>query len=187
MLLFLLFLQPYLKDPKNEAQPHRYYDSMLTLDEFIKGIFDILERTGRLDNTIIVGLGDHGEDPFKKAYVRLGALNSNLLHAGSYIYYPSSIMPDQSVGEVLRHNTQKMTYTQDMYPTIQSILNGSGRNNVDHLYKDYFHDGCITGVDLTTVEIPDDRVVISWNVSILGAAFYILYVVLCSRIYTYRN
>ena len=147
---------------------------MLTLDEFIKGIFDILERTGRLDNTIIVGLGDHGEDPFKKAYVRLGALNSNLLHAGSYIYYPSSIMPNQSVGEVLCHNTQKMTYTQDMYPTIQSILNGSGRNNVDHLYKDYFHDGCITGVDLTTVEIPDDRVVISWNVSILGAAFYIL-------------
>ena len=156
---------------------------MLTLDEFIKGIFDILERTGRLDNTIIVGLGDHGEDPFKKAYVRLGALNSNLLHAGSYIYYPSSIMPDRSVGEVLRHNTQKMTYTQDMYPTIQSILNGSGRNNVDHLYKDYFHDGCITGVDLTTVEIPDDRVVISWNVSIYWEQLSIYYVLFYVRQY----
>ena len=151
---------PYVKDPKNEAQEHRYYDSLLTVDQFLQTLFEILEKTGRIEDTIIVGSGDHGEDPFWPDCIRLSALTSNVLHTGSYIYYPSNLMPDQSVGESLRHNTRRMTYTMDLYPTILSIIN---EGNADYLYRDHFHEGCITGVDLTSVSIPDDRVTIHWN------------------------
>lgn len=149
---------PYLKDPKNKAQTHRYFDSLTTTDEFLKRLFEILDRTGRLENTIIVGSGDHGEDPFKENYVRLSAFNSNVLHTASYIYYPKNLMPNPAMGERLRRNTQKMSYTLDMYPTIQSIINGGSYDYLQHA-----HHGCITGVDLTAVDIPDDRVTISWN------------------------
>mmetsp|Transcript_28240 Transcript_28240/g.45902 ORF Transcript_28240/g.45902 Transcript_28240/m.45902 type:complete len:168 (+) Transcript_28240:2-505(+) len=45
-----------------------------------------------------------------------------------------------------------------MHPTISSILHGGYYNPLEVVPE-----GCITGVDLTSVPIPDDRVVISWN------------------------
>jgi len=54
-----------MRDKNKEQASHRYFDSLKTTDDFLKGLFDILARTGRLENTIIVGSGDHGEDPFK--------------------------------------------------------------------------------------------------------------------------
>lgn len=78
-------------------------------------------------------------------------------------------MHNPIIGERLRHNTQRLSYTLDMYPTIQSIINGGGGyNNADYLHRDHFHEGCITGIDLTSVEIPDDRVIISWNLMTSG-------------------
>ena len=163
---------PYLKDPnlhkKEPNKKHRYFNAMQTLDDFLKGLFDMLDRTGRLDNTIIIGAGDHGEYPFPHStgFTRLSALNSHILHTGSYIYYPSNLMPDPSTAERLRSNTKKLTYTLDIYPTIQSIVHGGGgSNNADYLYRNHFHEGCITGVDLTSVEIPDERVTIAWNLA----------------------
>lgn len=47
---------PYRKDSKKTpAQPHRYYNSLQTMDEFLKNLFGVLNRTGRLENTIIIG------------------------------------------------------------------------------------------------------------------------------------
>jgi len=149
---------PYLKDPEKPSFSHRVYDGLATTDEFLQRLFEILEKSGRLENTIIVGSGDHGEDPFKDSYVRLSALNSNVLHAAQYIYYPQHLMPDPSSAERLRMNTQKMTHTLDMYPTIQSILHGGPYDYLQHADQD-----CITGIDLASVVIPDDRVAITWN------------------------
>ena len=126
----------------------------------MQGIFDTLASIGQLENTIIVGSSDHGEDPFKSNYVRLSALNSNILHATSYIYYPENLRRDIDIGQRLRANTQQLVHTLDMFPTIQSILHGG---------YDYWankeHAGCATGVDLTAVDIPDDRVTISQNLA----------------------
>ena len=113
-----------------------------------------------MENTIIIGSGDHGEDPFKDSYVRVAALNSNVLHTASYIYYPQHLMPNPSMAERLRKNTQKMTHILDMYPTIQGIINGGNYDVLQHT-----PDGCITGVDLTSVDIPEDRVTISINLA----------------------
>ena len=126
----------------------------------MQGIFDALASIGQLENTIIVGSSDHGEDPFKSNYVRLSALNSNILHTTSYIYYPENLRRGTDIGQRLRANTQQLVHTLDMFPTIQSILHGG---------YDYWankeHTGCATGIDLTAVDIPDDRVTISQNLA----------------------
>ena len=138
----------------------RYFNSLKSTDEFLQGIFDTLASIGQLENTIIVGSSDHGEDPFKSNYVRLSALNSNILHTTSYIYYPENLRRGTDIGQRLRANTQQLVHTLDMFPTIQSILHGG---------YDYWankeHTGCATGIDLTAVDIPDDRVTISQNLA----------------------
>ena len=138
----------------------RYFNSLKSTDEFLQGIFDTLASYGQLENTIIVGSSDHGEDPFKSNYVRLSALNSNILHTTSYIYYPENLRRGTDIGQRLRANTQQLVHTLDMFPTIQSILHGG---------YDYWankeHTGCATGIDLTAVDIPDDRVTISQNLA----------------------
>ena len=138
----------------------RYFNSLKSTDEFLQGIFDTLSSIGQLENTIIVGSSDHGEDPFKSNYVRLSALNSNILHTTSYIYYPENLRRGTDIGQRLRANTQQLVHTLDMFPTIQSILHGG---------YDYWankeHTGCATGIDLTAVDIPDDRVTISQNLA----------------------
>ena len=40
----------------------RLDDSLATTDEFLEGVFDILNKTGNLHNTIIFGSSDHGDD-----------------------------------------------------------------------------------------------------------------------------
>jgi len=147
---------PYVTDKK--LNEHRCFSSLRTTDKFLRGLFEILNNTGRLENTVIVGSGDHGEDPFKSLYVRLSAFNSNILHTASYIYYPKKLMRDAGVGPRLRRNTQQLTHTLDLVPTIQSILHGGD----DYwLYKK--HEGCVTGLDLTAVDIPDERVTLASN------------------------
>ena len=150
---------PYLQDPKKRDNA-RYFNSLKSTDEFLQGIFDTLASYGQLENTIIVGSSDHGEDPFKSNYVRLSALNSNILHTTSYIYYPENLRRGTDIGQRLRANTQQLVHTLDMFPTIQSILHGG---------YDYWankeHTGCATGIDLTSVDIPDDRVTISQNLA----------------------
>jgi len=163
---------PWLGDPHNRGPPapdaqyggQRYYDSLVTTDEFLKSLFDMLSKTGRLDNTIIIGSGDTGEDPFRSKYVRLSALTPHILQPASYIYYPQHLMPDQSIGARLRRNTKQMVSILDLFPTIYSIAhNGGGNDAAAHLLPEHFHAGCVTGVDLTSIDIPNDRVTISWN------------------------
>jgi len=155
---------PYMKQKDAPAGTKRYYQSLATTDEFFRGLFDILEKTGRLQNTIIVGSGDHGDEPFKKGfYTRLKALNSNILQPASYIYYPRQLMPDPSMADRLRSNTQKLMHTTDLYQTLQGVLRRTfapvGAGGAPPLPTDR----CITGVDLAEVDVPEDRVVISWN------------------------
>ncbi len=55
----------------------RYHDNLWLLDQMIKRIYDGLERDGRLDRTIVVLAGDHGES--------FGQHDRNWAHArGSY-------------------------------------------------------------------------------------------------------
>lgn len=139
------------------SSSNRYFDALKTVDLTLKGLFEILDKTNHLHDTIIIGSGDHGEDPFKDEYVRVGSLNSNVLQTLSYIYYPKNLMSDPTAADRLRKNTQKMTHILDMYPTILGIVNDGHYNMLLHTPDD-----CITGLDLTA-DIPDDRVTFSIN------------------------
>jgi len=86
---------------------------------------------------------------------RLAGLNSNVLHSAAYIYYPTSLMRDESEAKRLRRNTKQVTSTLDFYQTIQGII-GSIDQNITY-------EGCAKGVDLTSSDIDDDRLVISTN------------------------
>lgn len=151
---------PFFKDYSNPPFSNRYFDSLKTTDQYFSRLFQILEKTGHSNNTIIIGSGDHGEDPFKSGWVRVSALDSNVLHTVSYMHYPKHLMGDASVAERLRNNTQKLTHILDIYPTIQNIINSERFDALQH-----FPDGCITGLDLTSVDIPDDRVTLSINLA----------------------
>ena len=160
---------PYVKDNPSSKE-HRYFASLRTTDDFLKDLFQYLNETGKLEETIIVGSGDHGDDPFKQEYVRMQALNSNVLHTTSYIYYPKNLIPGKSIRERLRRNTQQLVDILDFFPTLQHIIYSSyGLNSekarIDSNAVNITEDKgvCVTGVDLTAVDIPDNRVTIAWN------------------------
>jgi len=158
-----------MKKKGTPKSTNRYIQSLATTDEFLQNLFTILEKTGRLNNTIIIGSGDHGEEPFKKGfYTRLRALNSNILHPLSYIYYPQQLMPDPSIAIRLRSNTQKLMHTTDLHKTIHGIISRTFATKVEEgghevLPLGSAPRGCITGMDLAKVDVPENRVVISWN------------------------
>jgi len=104
------------------------------------------------------GAGFIGEHVIGKMYVRLAAFSPQVLSTASYIYYPSRLVQDTTTLERLRRNTQKLTTTLDLFPTIQSILHGGTPPKEDNLTE-----GCMTGIDLAAVEIRDDRVVVASN------------------------
>jgi len=86
-------------------------------------------------------------------------------------------MQPEGMGERLRRNTQKLTHTLDMYPTIRSMLHNVSGTVVDYTVNngDFQNplldpenaatQGCIAGIDLTTIDIPDDRVTFAINLA----------------------
>jgi arylsulfatase A-like enzyme len=149
---------PYMKHTHYD-EPDRYYSSLRTLDDFLRELFSILREKGLLKNTIIVGSSDHGEERIGKKYPRLNTLTPRILHAVSYIYYPSKIVPDQKSADRLRSNTQQLVSTLDLHTTILGILKASHLN----VNLSEYHPGCVHGVDLAAVNISDTRVVAASN------------------------
>lgn len=154
---------------------NRLFCSMQSFDRNLKDIFNILNETGQLNNTIIVGSSDHGEfvqlTQRVGRYARLGTLNSHILKPLSYMYLPSHLVPAKNRA-ILRQNTKRMVSTLDFFPTLQNILYGGNQETTqdnrtvagaaDTLSKlERRH--CVTGFDLLDTELSQDRVVVSWN------------------------
>ena len=51
---------PYYKDDGIPSSSNRYFDALKTVDLTLKGLFEILDKTNHLHDTIIIGSGDHG-------------------------------------------------------------------------------------------------------------------------------
>ena len=51
---------PYFKDDQIPSSSNRYFDALKTVDLTLKGLFEILDKTNHLHDTIIIGSGDHG-------------------------------------------------------------------------------------------------------------------------------
>ena len=71
------------------------------------------------------------------------------------------MLEGSSVETILRRNTQQLTSTLDLYPTIQNILHGNGR--YANVADTGTARGCVTEVDLKSIDIPEpeDRVTVS--------------------------
>ena len=83
--------------------------------------------------------------------MRVSALNPNVLHAAAYMYIPSNLLGEE-MQRTLRSNTKELTHVLDMFPTIRSLMQlSNGGTTYDFLTK--ASHGCVTGVDLTSVEV----------------------------------
>lgn len=141
------------KDKKSESR----LDGMLeTVDQSIKRIFDILEETGDLDNTIVIGSADHGERRTPTKYGRLREWSKDILHVPIYVRMPRKFFNTDEEVKTLRHNTQQLVSTLDLYPTIMHLL--SGESLEDYSEAD---EHCARGYDLLDSKIEADR--IAWS------------------------
>ncbi len=101
--------------PKIHDWIYRYYNNLRLMDEQIARIYRSLEKTGKLQDTILVITGDHGQ-AFGK-------------HQGNWIHSRASYMENYRVPlvifapglarpAVIRHRTQHV----DILPTVLSLL-----------------------------------------------------------------
>jgi len=162
---------PYVK-ATNTTYENRYYNSLESFDEYLKRLFQILDKAGQLENTIIVGTGDHGEHPDPKEYIRLKRYNSDVLHTATYMYVPQQLFPSDQSREVLRYNTNQTVSLLDLYPTLQHFLyGGDAPATASRRQANFAADStsereqqqCVTGFDLLAAPIPDERLAVSWN------------------------
>jgi len=160
---------PFLVDANSTAST-RYYSSLESFDLLLKHIFHLLEEIGQLDNTIIVGSGDHGEHPDLTDYIRLKRFNSDVINTATYLWAPRHLFPSDETRDRLRRNTEQTISTLDLFPTIQHFLYGGDAHETanlraEHQAADTLHDRdhCVTGYDLLSTEIADDRLAVQWN------------------------
>jgi len=154
----------------NATGTTRYFSSLESFDSLLKHIFDLLKETGQLDNTIIIGSGDHGEHPDLQDYIRLKRFNSDIINTATYMYAPRHLIPSDDDRQRLRHNTQQAVSTLDLFPTLQHFLYGGSASETAHLREfaadttsQHDRDHCVTGFDLLGTKIPDDRLTVQWN------------------------
>ena len=159
------------------------------MDESLKMIFDALNSTGRLNDTVIIGSGDHGEfTGGGRRYIRLWQLRPHILHPLTYMYIPRELLLEEERTSLLQ-NTNRLVSTLDIFPSLQHMLRGRPepvlsasnstvkadiRNSTSDLSHNFSariidfsskeeQDHCITGYDLFGTEIPLNRVAISFT------------------------
>jgi arylsulfatase A-like enzyme len=92
------------------------YDSEVAyLDEQIGRLADYLRRHGRLANTVVVGISDHGEGLGEHNYVGHSyRLFEEQIHSAFFIRYPARIQPGSRVATQVR--------SIDLMPTLLDVL-----------------------------------------------------------------
>jgi len=189
---------PYVNHPEISNTTDPKIGMLSTVDRSIENIFRMLEDSGELNNTIVIGTGDHGEDELVREMdntivihdelffsrqagktklpksTRLDRWNAKILHPLTYMYVPPSITQrNPELYQNLRHNTRQLMSTLDIFPTIMHILNGEQRSNKS---KDRSNMDCILGVDLLATKITPHRMAYSLPAVTLnvlkGSAFH---------------
>jgi membrane-anchored protein YejM (alkaline phosphatase superfamily) len=122
---------------------NRYRNSLHYVDRQIERLLSALERAGRLDDTIIVVCGDHGEEFGEGGWVgHNSAFDMWQLRTPLIVHLP---------GRAPR-SIRRLTSHEDVPPTILEAL------GVMNPASDYSH-----GIPLTSETGPDRRVTASWD------------------------
>ena len=144
-------------DPSEIDLP-RYYSSLRVMDGVLEDVFRVLRETGKLDNTIVVGLGDHGEDP-QLLHARTTTGNARILSVGMYMHIPKTAFDSKEQQDNLKHNMNQVVTSLDVAPTLKSLLNIRPSTNAPTCQDS----NCLSGRDLTSAKMPSDRVVASYH------------------------
>jgi len=129
-----------------------------TVDRSIENIVRLLKEAGELDNTIIIGTGDHGENLPRRGFCkRLAEWDEEILHPMMYMYVPREISKKSpGIYENLRYNTRQLVSILDIFPTILHFLDGIPKENYP-----VTNEHCVRGFDLLKNKIPSNRV--AWS------------------------
>lgn len=151
---------PFYKDPYvvSSGDVNRVDGMLQTVDKDIENIFEYLRDSGELDNTIVIGSGDHGEAYIKEegqsAWLRLETWNPDIIHPASYMYIPKKVSAAfPNLIENLKHNRHQLVSTLDFYPTMLHLFDGKSSKD-NYPVSD---DNCIRGFDLIGSKIMDNR------------------------------
>ena len=114
----LIKFPPFWKSLNSEdldAVVARYDHSIKYTDEKLRKLFDLI----KLENTLVVLLGDHGEgfDPENRKIYHCGRLHNDLLHVPLIIHHPDGKISD---------DISKICSTVDVVPTILDYLGVTG-------------------------------------------------------------
>lgn len=103
----------------NESDPtpffNRYKTSVHFVDSLVGKVFDKLEQTGDLDNTVIVITGDHGQE-MNDNRLNFWGHNSNFTNA--QVKVPFVILGPEVNGRELAWSSDDLTSHQDVVPTL---------------------------------------------------------------------
>eukprot|EP00957_Ditylum_brightwellii_P178448 13592498-Ditylum_brightwellii.AAC.1 len=123
------------RNNQNISKTESRIDGMFaTVDKSIENIYEHLREAGELNNTIVIGSGDHGEN----LDGRISEQHTKMV-------------------ENLRYNTHQLVSTLDLFPTLMQLADGiSSQNNYP---KTNGH--CVRGYNLLTTRITSDRV--AWS------------------------
>ena len=86
------YREPCWEDTQNEPIS-RYFSSLRTMDESLQALFDALNRTGELDNTIVMGAGDHGETPGLTK--RLEDTDATIMRVPLWMHIPERLLANR--------------------------------------------------------------------------------------------
>src|SRR5690554_57090 len=103
----------------NDTDPtpifNRYRTSIHYVDSLIKEVFDELERTGELDNTLVIVTGDHAQE-MNDNKLNYWGHNSNFTNA--QIHVPFVMFGPEVDTGFLKDHVDSLTSHQDIAPTI---------------------------------------------------------------------
>lgn len=133
-----------------------YDNSILYQDHVIGKLFDELERSGKLKNTVIIFTSDHGES--LKDHNNIGHVDSYYAETISVplmLYLPKALAVKYDM-KTLRSNLHKTTSSIDIAPTIIDLLGLKNNRDVKEVSENF------TGQSLFT-PIRKDRAIITMN------------------------
>ena len=148
----------------------RYFSSIRTIDEALKTIFDALDASGELNNTVIMGAGDHGEVP--GVLERMSDVNAPLLSIPLWMYLPEHLLPDRAyIGTentrqkrrrstddtYLRANVGNGVSILDVVPTLRDLI------GFDEIYSSSEISKCVVGQSLLSQQSSNKRIMMSWQ------------------------
>ena len=176
----------------------RYFSSLRTMDESLQALFDALNQTGELDNTIVIGAGDHGETPGMTK--RLEDTDATILRVPLWMHIPKSLLLKKHARRERKQKDQQMHSRMDpepMYrakknetdvdrvdpPLVSEVLRSNAHQSVStldivptlrdilnfpRLFTPHQKATCVTGLSLAKEKLSNDRLAVGWGGSPLA-------------------